>query len=341
MPAYLRDLLRQTAEIDDERLLVRCFSIAGLRVKVRFSDAGLADLYTARLTGFSSAAFPGADLSVDVVEAGRLGLQAPARWEDQACSADLLERELQAAGLQAAYPYQGGLWQVHDDRNGAALQFAGAVSDLPIWDSGAPLRLVLHWALLRRGWRLLHGATLGYGHDGVIVSGPGGIGKSATALAGIHHGLCTVGDDYVAVQPGNPPAAWPIYRLFKQDAAGLGRFAGLDRRLTSAQVNWQGKLEFDPEEVVPGCMAQSLRLRAIIVPAIARLPASRVEPMSRGEAIEALARSTITQLSGERASAVLFCAGLTARLPVFRLSLSEDPAEIAATIGSLIRDLAR
>jgi hypothetical protein len=339
LPAYLRGLLRQAAELDDERLDVRSFSVAGLRIEARFTDAGMADLYSGRLVGPATEAGP-PDLRVDVLEASRIGWPPPAGWSDERCPEDFFERLLLAAGLRAAYPYQPRLWQVYDEERGAALQLAGAASDLPLWDSGAPLRLAIHWALPARGRRLLHGATLGTGSDGILISGPGGIGKSGTALAGIAHGLRTVGDDYVIVEQGVPPIAWPVYRLFKQDPAGVARLAGVGRRLAGRPLNWQGKLEFDPEELSPGCMAHSLRLRAILVPSIERLPASRVEPMPRGKAIEAIARSTIVQLASERASVLLFCAGLTARLPVFRLSLSEEPSEIAATIAALIEDLA-
>ena len=36
--------------------------------------------------------------------------------------------------------------------------------------------------------------------DGVLLAGAGGAGKSGTTLAGILHGLSSVGDDYVAVR---------------------------------------------------------------------------------------------------------------------------------------------
>jgi hypothetical protein len=340
LPAYLRDRLRQAADLADEKLIVRYFSAAGLKLKIRFSDPDLADLYTARLTGRSLAAFAHTDLRIDVLEAGPLGWPPPASWDDPSCSVHHFDRELRAAGLRAAYPFEAGLWQVYDGENHAALQFAGAVGDLPVWDPGAPLRLLIHWALQHRGARLLHGAVLGNERDGIMIAGPGGIGKSGTTLAGILNGLRTVGDDYVAVQPGNPSIAWPVYRFFKQDAAGIARFPGLDQRIGAARANWQGKLEFDSETLAPDCIAESLRLRAVVVPAIGRLAASRVEPMPRGEAIEAIARSTIFQLDGEPIAATLFCTGLTARLPTFRLRLSEDPAEIAATIGTLLQDLA-
>lgn len=333
-------LLRQAASLDDERLLVRYFSVAGLEIKARFTDAGIADLYSERLIGRSPYAASTQSLRIDVLETSRLGWPPPARWDDPGCPEDRFERDLLVSGLRAAYPYQPRLWQVYDEAAGAALQLAGAVSDLPTWDTGAPLRLAIHWALHGRGRRLLHGATLGIGGDGVLISGPGGIGKSGTAMAGIVHGLLTVGDDYVVVEPGNPPKAWPVYRLFKQDLAGVRRFPGLHLQLARRPLNWQGKLEFDPEELSPGCMARSLRLRAILVPSIERLPRSRVEPMARGKAIEAIARSTIVQLAGERASIVLFCAGLAAGLPVFRLFLSEKPAEIAATVAALLENLA-
>jgi hypothetical protein len=336
LAAYLRGLLGQAESLADDHLLVRHLSIAGLRLKLRFTDAGLADLYTERLTGRNATVDQPADLRVDVLEAGPLGWPRPKDWGDFDYAAEWLEERLLAEDLRAAYPYQPRLWQAYDKEARAALQFTGTTTDLPIWDSGAPLRHFIHWAMAGRGCRLLHGATLGKGSDGVLISGPGGVGKSGTTLAGVVHGLRSVGDDYVIVQAGDPPVAWPVYRLFKQDPSGIDRLTAHCKKLSDRPLNWQGKLEFDPEELSPGCMAESLRLRAILVPSIARLAASHAHPMPRGQAIEAITRSTIVQLADDRASTALFCTALTARLPVFEIQLSEDPADIAATVSRLI-----
>jgi hypothetical protein len=341
LPKYLRRLLRRANSLDDERLDVRRFSIAGLRLKLRFTNRGLADLYSERLIGRSATDGEPADLRVDVLETAPLGWPLPQSWGEFEYAAEWLEQNLVAEGLRAAYPYQAQLWQVYDEHAQAALQLTGYPSDLPIWDSGAPLRHFIHWAMARRGSRLLHGATLGKGSDGVLISGPGGIGKSGTALAGIVHGLNTVGDDYVVVEHGDSPIARPVYRMFKQDLEGLGRLSASRQRLAGRLVNWQGKLEFDPEELSPGCMVRCLRLRAILIPSIARLPASRLQPISRDQAIEAITRSTVVQLAGDRASTALFCTALTARLPVFQFQLSEEPSEVAATVARLIEELAQ
>ena len=134
------------------------------------------------------------------------------------------------------------------------------VSVLPPWTAGAPFAPLLHLAFAWRGWRLLHAATLGSGGAGALLAGPGGVGKSATTLAGITHGLVTTGDDYLLVEPGTPPVAWPVYRLLKQDRAGLAR-AGHDD-LSLGAVNWNGKVEIDLEARVPGPAGRFARAAA-------------------------------------------------------------------------------
>ena len=246
---------------------------------------------------------------------------------------------MDAAGLRAAYPHTPRLWEAAAGSAKRAIQIAEAVGDLPIWDSGAPLRVPIHWACVDRGWRLVHGATLGFGQKAVLIVGPGGAGKSGTTLAGIANGLQTVGDDYVLIEPHDPPTARPVYRLAKQDRRGIGRVAGLEARLTYCLPNWQGKLEFDPDAVFPGAMAQSQEIIAVVTPVISGAETSRIEPLEANETLQMLTRATLEQFPGERDSGFFFCVGLSKKLPAFRLVLSENPAEIAGVVRRFIEEL--
>lgn len=340
LPGYLRQLLQQASELGDDELLVRHFRVAGLRLKLRFADPAIADIYSERLVNQTTGNAQPHDLRVDILDAERLGWPSPRLWDDFGCAEGWLEEGLRAAGLRAAYPYQPRFWTCYDQRASTALQFTGAIGDLPIWDFGAPIRNVIHWAMADRGLRLLHSATLGSASGGVLISGPGGSGKSGTTTAGVLHGMKTVGDDYVIVENTDTPAAWPAYRLFKQDPTGIARMGPAGTRLAGRPVNWQGKVEFDPEELAPGCHAERMRLRAIMVPSVARLPATRIEPIPRGKAVEAIARSTIFQLSGDLVPVAMFATVLASRLPAFQVQLSGDPSEVATTLAEWVAGLA-
>jgi hypothetical protein len=337
--AYFGGIFDQARKLPDAALIIRYFRVAGLTVKARFTNAHLADVYSARLVGQRNAANDVAyDLSIDSLEAPRLGWPAPARWSDASCDQPLFHRTLQLAGMRAAYPYRPRHWEAMKLETREAIQLTETAGDLPDWDQGAPLQNFLHWAMLDRGQRVLHGATLGLGGKAILLAGPGGSGKSGTTLAGIAHGLKTVGDDYIVVEPSHAPIARPLYRVLKQDKSGVALIAGLSAHTARMPLNWQGKLEFDPESLFPGCMASEQRIVAIVVPSIRRAANSSIEPIDRNAAMQALARPTLEQFRGERDSGLLFCVRLSKLIPSFRLSLSEDPKEIAATIEAFIKE---
>ena len=330
---YVQGLVSAACAVPDSTLLRREFCIGRMTMRARFSNPGLAKLYSSRL--FPSDRPP--DCHVDVLETGRLGWPPLARWSDSSCDRQCFHRAL-GADLLAAYPHTPRLWEVASVSMGRVVQVTETVDDLPVWDSGAPLRTPIHWACVDRGWRLVHAATLGIGRRAVLIVGPGGVGKSGTTLAGMANGLQTVGDDYVLVEPGNPPIARPVYRLLKQDRRGIARIPGLEARLLDSRPNWQGKLEFDPERVFPGAMAESQEIVAIVTPVIARAGISRIEPLQASETLPILTRAILTQFPGERDSGFLFSVGLSKKLPAFRLVLSESPEEVAGVLRQFVEE---
>lgn len=338
---YLREILRRAARIADETLIRRDFSVAGMALKLRFSDAALARVYAERL------AFPVAEagddaVRIDVLEAAALGWPAPLPWGERNWSTVAFDAALAAAGLRGVYAEEPapGAWHSFDVSAGHALQLAWSRATLPVWDAGAPLRLPLHWAAAQQGAHLVHAATLGDRDGGVLIAGPGGAGKSGTTLAGIAGGLGTVGDDYVIVRAGEPPVAYPAYRLLKQDRKGIARFPGLAERLGPRSPNWQGKIEFDPTALFPGCLRPSLPLRAVLLATIARQPRTTIAPMEAGQAFRAFVPAALNQLGTGTVAGFTFFGDLLRRLPTYRLSLSQDPAEIAQAIRAFLEERA-
>ena len=86
-------------------------------------------------------------------------------------------------------------------------------------------------------------------------------------------------------------------------------------------------------------MAVSQPIRAILVPHIGAATETRIVPIERKFAFDALTRSTLQQFPTERASGLLFCAGLSKALPCFGVALSQAPDEIVATLKRFIEGL--
>lgn len=331
-----RSWLNDAAGLPDESLSTWTATIGGVPIRFRCSDPSLGELYRKRLVENDHSNRQGPVLELDLLETERLGWQPPESVVDAGPTSDSAAERLVDAQLAALMPPAGGAypWICFDPQTGRGVTVVRRLGDLPRWTSGAPFALLLHLAFAWRGWRLLHAAAVGRDGVGALLAGPGGVGKSGTTLAGISHGLVTVGDDYVALAPGSRPVAWPVYRVLKQDPAGLARIGRWD--LADGPVNWMGKVELDLDTEFPGRMARALELRLILLPEIAGKRTSKLQAVPPSVAFSAIAPSVLTQLPGARLSGFAFLTRLTRALPAYRLRLSAEPAEIAETLGCLL-----
>ncbi|MEI9426945.1 serine kinase [Mesorhizobium sp. Cs1299R1N3] len=264
------------------------------------------------------------------------GIPEPARWGDAHFTEHGFARRLAEAGLRGHYFHDLDFWQIYDPQHCIGVQLMASADAFPPWEPGAPLRAFLHWEYAARGMRLTHAGTLGIEGKGILLAGSGGAGKSGTVAAGLLNGLDSVGDDYVLIDLAGGVTARPLFSTLKQDALGFARL-GLRQRLTAqGPLNWQGKHMFHVDDIAPGPVPAMLDIVALMVPHISGGGASSIMPVSRRDAMIALAPSGIAQMPGERESGFRFFGELTRHLPCFRLSLGTDPAEIAGTIEAFL-----
>lgn len=284
----------------------------------------------------------GACAQVLAVDATMEGWEAPAVWDTgSGFSSREFDRALAEAGLRGYYHHDAPSWQFFDPAAAVGVHALASPAGIPPWERGSPLRLFLHWAYASTGRRLTHAATLGHHGRGALVVGPSGSGKSGTALAGLLHGLESAGDDYVMVAQDASVMAHAVFRIFKQDQAGLQR-AGLSKAdVAAGDLNWHGKYEFDARRLAPRGFVDRLEIRAIIMPEIARLPKTQFLRVPPHEAALALAPSAVFQLPGDTDEGFRFFAAIARRLPAYRARLSEDPAEIADAVGLFLTETTR
>ena len=316
-----------------DRLVRRTVAPAGLTLDILIDDPALAEIYFARLAAGRGPAGSRLD-RLYVLSSDASALASPL-WADADCSAKAFQSAVLQTGQRAAYPLIPRFWQFFDAGRRVGVQLAPDRQHLPRWDAAAPLRRHLHWLLEERGSRLVHAATLGLGGRGLLVLGKGGAGKSGATLAGLAVGLSTAGDDYIALEGGTPPVARSLYRIVKQDREGLGRIPGLSGRLVRRRPNWQGKIEFDPEEIFPGAAVDDLALMAVILPRIARGSRPSIVPIPPSMAMLSLMSTNLLQHLGEPERGVAFFAGILRRLPCYRIDLADD----AMANGAMLRHL--
>lgn len=274
-----------------------------------------------------------------IVHPGVEGVSSPLPWDvRRPCHPQRIADVLREAGLQASYFSDLDHWHIYDRSTATAVQLMRDAGQYPPWETGAPLRPFLHWHYAMQGRRLTHCGTLGTGGKGIILAGAGGSGKSATVIAGLLHGLQSVGDDYVLLEAGHEVAAYPLFATLKQDPAGFRRL-GLDKRLgDDLPLNWQGKHQLTIADVASHPVPCRLSIRALLLPRVEGSGRTDIAPVGRAEAMIALAASSIYQMPGERESGFRFFGEITRRLPCFRLTLGHDPAEVADRLGAFIEE---
>ena len=337
--AFLRRAIAAAEALPPAKLHRRLIAPAGIPLELWFDNAAEADFTVARLTDAKPDAAGEAPTRLYVLSAAGIGEELLPSWGDESCEAAEFHAILGDVGLRAAYPFRPHEWLALDMNARVGIQLARSPADLPDWFAGAPLRQHLHWLLRARNWRIAHAATLGRDGIGILVLGHGGAGKSGTTLAGIAAQLQTVGDDYVALGGIAPAIARPLFRIVKQDRAGLARIAGLTERTAHLSENWKSKVEFDAIELFPGCFADEFRIGAIVLPRVAHAPVPLIAATGAGEAMRALMRTNLYQFPGEADDGLGYYGALLRSMPVLRLELSDNAADNGAALAEFIATL--
>jgi len=333
--SYAQDRVAAAQAFPKKDLIYRLFRLPQLDLIVWFASQELAELCERKLFQRRDLSPASARAEIYVLDSRVAGWTTPVAWfEKSGLSPRSLDQSLAAIGLRGYYYHDSPSWQFFDPLANVGVMTLSSPLGLPPWEISSPLRLFIHWAYAAAGMRLIHAATLGLGSEGALISGASGSGKSGTTLAGLLNGLDSNGDDYVVVEAGVPTIAYPVFKLFKQDPEGLRR-VGLSS-CEMGPLNWQGKIEFDAEGCAGKSLAESLKIRAILIPVVARLSRSSIERADARSAALSLAPSGVFQLPGDAASGFQFIAALVRAVPAFRLMLSEDPADIAATVHAFL-----
>lgn len=208
---------------------------------------------------------------------------------------------------------------------------------LAVWDPGAPLRNVLHWALRSRGLQLAHGAAVGRGGRGILLTGRGGSGKSTTSLSLVTEGWQYVADDYCLLATESSPTAYGLYGLGKADDASFRRFPHLERYVVNRDRAAGDKAIVDVARAFPGQVVDRLALCAVVVPWVDPAAARpELSAASGGAAARALVPSTTLQLPGCDAETLTALAAAVRGLPVYSLRLAADLSGVPDLLRPLL-----
>jgi hypothetical protein len=297
-------------------------AVAGKPVRIRFAGEGAAEVLSPAFAHLESQDGEPPALTLHVWDSGTPvvdGTGAGASYYSEQDGLRMLHQPSEVFSVLTAEADTGWFW-MPDARS------------LPYWDYTAPFRHLLSWWLDAQGLRQVHGGAVGTQGGGVLLVGPGGSGKSTSALSTLRDGrLRYAGDDYVAVGSGPAPAVHSLYCSGKVHPKDLHRLPHLEPALADG-ARPDEKAVFYVERAFPGRSIAGFPLRAIVVPRVTDRRAARALPGTRAEALAALAPSTIFQLHPPARDALAWMAGLVRSVPTFVLELGSDVETIPAAL---------
>jgi hypothetical protein len=324
----------------------RRLELAGRAVSIRFAGSAAADALAAAFSHLDAAPGDEAALTLRVWDSATAAVGRPSLAPRRQPRG---EREHTGAG--PSYFYEDASFRALHQPAIDALSVLNADADsgwfwvpdaggLPYWEYTAPFRHLLNWWLGSRGHRYVHGAAVGMASGGVLLVGPGGSGKSTTALSVLAEGrLRFAGDDYVAVGRDGEPFIHSLYSSAKVHRADVQRLPHLAPALEREEPT-QAKVVVDVAKLFPDRCIAGFPLRAVVVPRITDRRAARVVPGTHAAALRALAPSTIFQLHPPEPDALARMADLIRTVPTFSLELGTAAQTIPPALVDLLDELA-
>jgi hypothetical protein len=194
-----------------------------------------------------------------------------------------------------------------------------------------PLLTIIDWWLAERDLHCIHAAAVGLESGGVLLAGRGGSGKSTTALACLRSPLRYVGDDYCVLSVDGAPHVHALYSSAKLARSELERLAPGAPPAPCDDKDVVFLHRAFGEKLLPG-----FPIRAVLAPRITGRARTTLADISPGEAMKALAPSSLFQLSGARQRRLHAIASLVRTVPCYRLDLGTDLDAIPGVIHDLL-----
>jgi hypothetical protein len=235
-------------------------------------------------------------------------------------------------------PGSNALYLLHQELN-EGFYFIPDPENIPYWEGDFPLRMIFHWWLKQTSYQPVHAAAVGTNDGGVLLVGKGGSGKSTSALACVNSCLKIAGDDYVLLNCENK-IVYSMFSLTKLNDRSLVLLRNLDVQPNQLSKAIEGKYRLQLFPSYKDSLIQKMPVVAILLPEVTDNKHTVIQPCSPGDAIRALAPTTLFQLPGLREEAFQKMAIFSRQTPAFRLKLGSDsPVSLPEMIQSFIRSI--
>jgi hypothetical protein len=315
----------------------RRLTFGPISVRLRIAgDALDAALMPAVAHALSSGA--GDDPVIYAVDARAAGLGPPPRaWPLPERGRDDLAHQHfdDASGFAMLADISRGIWRYGDLRAGRLGYLVEDAATLPDWDLAAPFRHELDWIARGHGMQLSHAAAIGQGGRGILLTGPGGSGKSTTAAAAAMSGWQIAAEDFVLIDDNEAPTAYAAFDTLKLGDFGLALSDRLPPAVANPDRTGEEKARIHMGALPGAAFVPRLSICALAVARVSGAERTVIRPIGKGEAMRALAPSTIFLMKVGREATFRRLVRIVDRLPTYAVDLGRDPTEAATALKTL------
>lgn len=210
---------------------------------------------------------------------------------------------------------------------------------LTYYEQGSPFRNIFQWYFDGIDSTMLHSGAVSLDGRALLISGPGGSGKSTIALACLMNGMDYLGDDYVVAAKNKDITVSSLYSTVKLTGYAFKRFPAVRKRTVNPGFSKDEKEVIFLDAAAPGKIIAESSLQGIIVPEISGANHSTYSRIPAAEGFRALAPSTIFQHVGERKGIAEFTGMLARALPCFKLVAGNDTGSMAETVHAIFQEI--
>ncbi|MEZ5573712.1 MAG: hypothetical protein R3E64_17095 [Halioglobus sp.] len=327
------------------------YRIATAIVLLRFAGPALLEAIAPALEHLRLQAPATPDLTIDLFDSASTKTPLPfllnryvelvrLRWWEQ------LGNRREIAGMngervRSVFHLGPDILSVLDQERNHAVYWIENAKDVPYYETGYPLTVLLNWWFSQRNHFFVHAACFGTPSGSVLLTGKGGSGKSTTTLACLDSGLGLSGDDYCIIDP-NQLLAYSVYNTIKlKGLADVERFSHMKScidnldRVVDAEEGEKAMLFL--QRYFPEQLMASSTVRAILVPRVADQKETVITPSSASHVFKALMPSTLFQLSGNAQTEFRALANLVRALPSYEIALGRDIDAIPGVIREFLQ----
>jgi hypothetical protein len=227
-----------------------------------------------------------------------------------------------------------------DRASGFLAGYASNAEELSLYERGRPLHVLLSLWHKSLDMPLVHAGLVSRSGRGVLLAGPGGSGKSTSAITSACAGFDYLSEDLVGLQSlGNGFVGHSLYSSTFVEPDHLERFALFERHAIKGRYPFEKKRLVLLSQVPSLRFARACRIEAVVLPRVMHLPAARLRPASKGEALLTLAPSSL--LVGEKSNGLQgfnALAKLVEQVPCYWLELGGALEEIPPILEGLLSE---